>query len=81
MRGVMVKSINLEMVDDIKKINVPTLLVWGKLDTAVPINRAYELKELIRDSKLTIYDDGTHYAYLEKKDEVVKEINDFIGSD
>ena len=78
MRGILVTSINLEMVDDIKKIKCPTLLIWGTKDTAVPINRAYELKDLITDSKLITYNGATHYAYLEKKEEVIKEIRSFI---
>lgn len=78
MRGVLVKSINIDMIEDIKKINCPTLLIWGDKDTAVPINRAYELNKLIKNSKLIVYDNCTHYAYLEKLDEVCNVINDFI---
>ena len=78
LRGVLVSSINLEMTEDIQKIKCPTLLIWGDKDTAVPIKRAYELKELINDSKLVVYKGATHYAYLEKKVEVIKEIKSFI---
>ena len=78
MRGVMVQSINLEMDDDIKKIKAPTLLIWGSNDTAVPVKRAYELNELIKNSKVIVYDDATHYAYLERLNDVVNEINEFI---
>ena len=79
MRGVLVKSINLEMIDDIKKIKCPTLLVWGTLDTAVPINRAYELNSLIKDSKVVAYDGATHYAYIERLKEVTEEIKNFLN--
>ena len=79
MRGVLVQSINLEMIDDVKKIKTPTLLIWGSLDTAVPINRAYELESLIKDAKVVEYEGATHYAYLERKNEVIKVIDDFIG--
>ena len=70
MRGVLVQSINLDMVSDVKKINCPTLLIWGTEDTAVPINRAYELNELIKTSRVIEYEGATHYAYLEKLNEV-----------
>ena len=66
------------MLTYIKKIKCPTLLIWGVLDTAVPIERAYELKSLINNSKLIAYEDGTHYTYLEHINEVVEEINKFI---
>lgn len=78
MRGVLVKSINLEMKEDVKKIISPTLLIWGDKDTAVPISRAYELNELINDSEVVVYKDATHYAYLEHLNEVVSVIKEFI---
>lgn len=78
MRGILVKSINLDMINDVKNINVPTLLIWGSKDTAVPVNRAYELNNLIKDSKVVVYEDATHYAYLERLNDVVNVISDFI---
>ncbi len=79
MRGVLVKSINIDMINDIKKIKCPTLLIWGDKDTAVPINRAYELNKLINNSELIVYKDSTHYAYLENLEDVYNNINKFIG--
>ena len=81
MRGVLVKSINLDMINDIRKIKCPTLLIWGTLDTAVPVSRAYELNNLIDSSKVIVYEGATHYAYLEKLDDVIENINDFIRGD
>ncbi len=79
MRGVLVQSINLEMVEDVKKINAPTLLIWGSLDTAVPLKRAYELESLIKNAAVVVYEGATHYAYLERINEVIKVIDNFIG--
>ena len=79
MRGVLVQSINIEMTEDVKKIKAPTLLIWGSLDTAVPLKRAYELESLIENAGVVVYEGATHYAYLEKKNEVIKVIDDFIG--
>lgn len=78
MRGVLVQSINIEMTEDLSKIKTPTLLIWGSLDTAVPVKRAYELESLIKSSQLVVYEGATHYAYLERINEVVKEIDNFI---
>ena len=77
-RGILVSSINLEMKDDLNKINCPTLLIWGTKDTAVPLKRAYELKDLIKNSKLITYEGATHYAYLERKEDVINQIKAFI---
>ena len=67
------------MINDKKKIKCPTLLIWGNKDAAVNINRAYELNKLIKTSKLIEYNDATHYAYLEKLDNVVNDIYNYIN--
>lgn len=79
MRGVLVKSINVEMEDDVKKINCPTLLVWGTNDTAVPLNRAYELEKLIKDSAVIKYEGATHYAYLERLNHLITVLDSFFN--
>lgn len=78
MRNILVKTVNLEIYDDIKKIKCPTLIVWGTEDTAVPVNRAYELEKLIDDSGVVIYDGATHYAYLERLNDVKIVLNYFF---
>ena len=52
MRKILVEHVNLDITEDVKKIKCPTLLVWGTLDTAVPIKRAYELEKLISTMEL-----------------------------
>lgn len=79
MRGVLVQSINVDMVEDVKKIKCPTLLIWGTLDTAVPISRAYELEKLIPDSGVVVYENATHYAYLERLNEVTRVLDSFFN--
>ena len=80
MKGVLVKSINIDMIDEIKKIKNKVLLIWGTNDRAVPIKRAYELNTLLANSELVIYD-GTHYLYLEELDEVTHDIKLFLDEE
>ncbi|MBQ2872909.1 MAG: alpha/beta hydrolase [Bacilli bacterium] len=79
MRGILVKSINVEMEEYIKKINCPTLLVWGTNDTAVPIKRAYELEKLIKDSAVIKYEGASHYAYLERLNNLIPVLDSFFN--
>lgn len=65
MREILVNTVNLDITNEIKKIKCPTLIVWGTLDEAVPVDRAYELEQLIQDAGVVIYENKTHYAYLE----------------
>lgn len=79
MKGVLVKAINYDLSEYVKKISCPTLLVWGDSDTAVPIKRAYELNNMIKDSGVVVYNGATHYAYLERLGELILVLDSFLG--
>lgn len=81
MRKILVETVNLDIRDDIKKIKCPTFIFWGTNDEAVPVNDAYELESLIKDSGLVVYDGCTHYAYLEMLPNVIKVIKVFLKGD
>ena len=66
MRNILVKHVNTDIVEDIKKITCPSFIIWGDKDDAVPVSDAYDLEKIIKDSGLTIYEGCTHYAYLER---------------
>ena len=79
MRKILVEHVNLDITEDVKKIKCPTLIVWGTMDTEVPIERAYELEKLIEDSAVIPYEGCTHYAYLERLNQTINVIKSFIG--
>ena len=66
MREILVKHVNTDLTEAAKKIKCPTFIIWGTNDEAVPVEDAYELEKLIKDSGLSIYEGCTHYAYLER---------------
>ena len=77
MREILVKTVNEDLSLCAKNVKCKALLVWGDKDTAVPVEQAKELDDLLTDSKLIVLP-GTHYLYLEKLREVSKLINEFI---
>lgn len=79
LRETLVKTVNLDITEDVKKIEVPTLLVWGTNDEAVDIKRAYELEKLIKDAGLVVYEGATHYAYLENLGQTINVMNSFLN--
>lgn len=79
MREIMVEHVNLDITENVKKIKVPSLLIWGTMDEAVPLTQAYELEKLISDSAVIELDGGTHYAYLEFRPNVISILRNFIG--
>ena len=78
MRQIMVNHVNLDITDQVKKINAPTLLIWGTMDEAVPLERAYELEQLIPNAGVVEYEGCTHYAYLERLQQTINVIRHFL---
>ena len=79
MRKILVEHVNLDITEDVKKINCPTLIVWGTEDKEVPIERAYELEKLIKDSGVVAYEGCTHYAYMERLGQTINVLRSFLG--
>lgn len=79
MREVLVKTINEDLSECAKKIDVPTLLIWGTNDTAAPIESARKLETILKDGALIEIPNATHYAYLEYTDYIIKILNSFLG--
>lgn len=78
MRKILVDTVNLDITEEVKKIKCSTLIVWGTLDEAVPLDRAYELEKLIDDAGLVVYDNCTHYAYLERLNQTINVLWNFL---
>ena len=79
MRKVLVNTVNLDITEEVKKINAPTLIIWGTNDEAVPLEHAYELETLIKDAGVVVYENCTHYAYLENLNQTINVLYSFLG--
>lgn len=66
MRQCLVKVVNEDLTELIPNINVPTLLVWGEKDDAVPLSDGQLMEKLIKDSGLVVFDGCGHFAFLEQ---------------
>lgn len=73
--------LNEDMRPLLPNIKVPTLLIWGALDTATPISDAYEIEKAIPNAGLVTYPNGTHFAYLENINNVNVVLNEFFKKD
>lgn len=79
MRDTLVKTVNEDLEYLIPKINVPTLLIWGELDTETPLEDAYKMEKLINNAGLVIIKNGSHFAFLEDLVLVNKALDSFFG--
>lgn len=65
MESIFRKAVSYDQADDLKRINVPTLLIWGDKDTEVPLRIAREMQTLIKYSDLQIIDNAGHNSFLD----------------
>ena len=59
-------------------IEVPTIIIWGKKDQDTPIKDAYYINKKINGSKLFIYENASHYSYLNYPSLTKQIINEFL---
>lgn len=58
--------------------NLPTLIVWGRQDAIVPISAGEVYHESIQGSRLAVLEDCGHRPELEKTDEFVELVHQFL---
>jgi len=70
-----------DMTEDLKKFDVPTLLLHGDDDQIVPIADSAELAvRLVKDAKLKVYAGAPHGMCTTLKDKVNAELLEFVRS-
>lgn len=67
MKGILSKIIKEDLTKKLKKIDVETLIIWGKLDKTTPYKHALKMNKLIKNSGLVTIDNAGHFPYLERK--------------
>ena len=78
MKQVLVETVNEDLSEDAKKIKAPTILIYGDYDSEVPTEDTLEYERLIKDCGLILYEGCTHFAYLERLNQTINIINNFI---
>jgi pimeloyl-ACP methyl ester carboxylesterase len=78
MKQVLSKVVNENLVHEFNKIKVPTLLIWGELDTATPLSDGKLMEKEFQDAGLVVFEGGSHYAFLEQAQRFLKVLDAFI---
>jgi pimeloyl-ACP methyl ester carboxylesterase len=79
MRQTFVNVVNQDLRDYAKRIQAPTLLIWGDQDQDTPLAQAHELEKLIPDAGLVVYTGAGHYSYLEKPQQTAQAIHALLS--
>ncbi|SHE42038.1 alpha/beta fold hydrolase [Clostridium fallax] len=64
--------------DNIKNIQIPTLIIWGIKDSTIPLDFAYNFKNDIVNSKLIFIENCGHFPFIESPTLFVNEVNKFL---
>ena len=78
MKQVLSVSVNEDIRHEFSKVSVPTLLIWGSLDTATPLSDGKLMEKEMQDAGLVVFEGGTHFAFLEQKNRFLTVLDAFI---
>ncbi|KAG7833455.1 hypothetical protein KL943_003563 [Ogataea angusta] len=70
-------QVDADLVPELNKINIPTLIIHGVLDRVRPVQFAQEIRSRIPNSKLRIFNCG-HCPNIEMQGEFAKEVLKFV---
>lgn len=64
---------------DFDRLTMPTLIMWGKADSWIPVSQGYILEKAISKSKLIVFENAGHVAMEEIPKESVAKYLSFLG--
>ncbi len=73
------KIIAEELVEYMRKMHVPTLLVWGEKDKTVPVKIARRMQKVLFKSELVIVPTVGHMLPCKEPEVFVHEVNKFLA--
>lgn len=78
LQKIFVKTVNEDLTENMKRILQPTLIIWGENDFDVSVESGKKMSALIPNSKFIILPQSGHFSFLDKPEEFVKNLNEFI---
>lgn len=67
-----------EEIRELGKLQIPTLIVWGREDASLPVDNAQTMNGLIPGSRLQILDNAGHLANFDQADSFNELVLDFL---
>jgi pimeloyl-ACP methyl ester carboxylesterase len=79
-RMMALSSAELDTLDLLPEIRIPTLLIWGEADSRSPIRIAHEFDRAIPSARLAVIPGAGHLSNFEAPDQFNAEVRDFYRS-
>ncbi|MCL2755965.1 MAG: alpha/beta hydrolase [Firmicutes bacterium] len=70
--------INRDLKSEIKQINNPTLLIFGRNDNATPVKLGKKWVKISQNANLLVYNNSGHFAYLDETSRFIKDTCEFF---
>lgn len=79
MRQTLVRVVNEDLTHLFPKVTPPTLLIWGKNDTATPVSDACLMEELMPDAGKVVFENCGHFSFIERPFEFSRVLASFMN--
>lgn len=79
MRQTLVKVVNEDLTPLFPLVTAPTLLIWGRDDTATPVSDAELMERLMPDAGKVVFDNCGHYSFLDRQYEFNRVLASFMN--
>lgn len=73
-----ISQINEYDTEKLKNIEIPVLIMWGAADKWIPLEVGYRLKNILKKSKLVVYQNAGHVPMEEIPSETLQTFIEFI---
>jgi len=64
MKKTLVLAVNEDLRHLFQRIDVPTLIMWGRADDAVPLSDAYLIESSVADSAVIVFEESGHFPFI-----------------
>ncbi|MEP7367744.1 MAG: alpha/beta hydrolase [Acidobacteriota bacterium] len=78
MRATLVHIVGEDLTEDLKRIQAPTILIWGSEDHDAPLSSGESMAHLIPAAELVVLEGGGHFAYAEQFSKFRLHMNRFL---
>lgn len=78
LKRTMSSILDQEVIVDLPKINLPTLIIWGSNDQVTPLKMGKQMNQLIPTSKLKIISGARHSPQFTHSAQTASLVDDFI---
>ncbi len=78
MRKTMVNVVNADLTDEMDRVTMPVLLIWGSEDTATPLSDGRRMSELMPEAGLAVIPGAGHFSFLDNPAHFMRILGSFL---